>query len=100
MILDQLPASKMLLGDKGYDSDHFRHALRSRGIEPCIPPRKNRNIQIKYDKVLYKQRHKIENMFGWIKDWRRVGMRYDRCAHTFMSSILIAVTVIFYLRDI
>ncbi len=100
MILDQLPASKVLLGDKGYDSDRFRSELKSRGIEPCIPPRRNRNIQIKYDKVLYKQRHKVENMFGWIKDWRRVGMRYDRCAHTFMSSVLIAVIVIFYLRDI
>ncbi len=24
--------------------------------------------QYEYDAVLYKQRHKIENMFGWIKD--------------------------------
>jgi len=98
MVLGQLPRSKVLLGDKGYDSLAFREALKDRGIEPCIPPRKNRKIQFGYDKALYKQRHKIENMFGWIKDWRRVGTRYDRCAHTFMSAIFIAVIVIFYLK--
>ena len=98
MVLGQLPRSKVLLGDKGYDSLAFREALKDRGIEPCIPPRKNRKIQFRYDKALYKQRHKIENMFGWIKDWRRVGTRYDRCAHTFMSAIFIAVIVIFYLK--
>ena len=98
MVLGQLPRSKILSGDKGYDSLAFREALKDRGIEPCIPPRKNRKIQFGYDKALYKQRHKIENMFGWIKDWRRVGTRYDRCAHTFMSAIFIAVIVIFYLK--
>ena len=64
---------------------------------PCIPPRKNRKIKIEYDKELYKQRHKVENMFGKLKDWRRIAMRYDRCAHTFFSAICIAATVIFWL---
>ena len=48
-------------------------------------------------KTLYKQRHKVENMFGKLKDWRRVATRYDRCAHTFFSAICIAAIVIFYL---
>ena len=47
--------------------------------------------------TLYRQRHRIENMFGRLKDWRRIHTRYDRCAHTFMSAIAIAATVIFWL---
>ncbi|MEK9848464.1 MAG: transposase [Rhodospirillaceae bacterium] len=47
---------------------------------------------------LYKTRHKVENMFGKLKDWRRVATRYDRCAHTYFSAICIAATVIFYLN--
>ncbi len=39
----------------------------------------------------------IERMFGRLKDWRRIATRYDRCAHTFMSAICIAATVIFWL---
>ena len=98
LVLDSLPPAKVLLGDRGYDSDAFRTALIERGIEPCIPPRRNRKIQHYYDKTLYKQRHKIENMFGRLKDWRRIATRYDRCAHTFFSSICIAVIMIFYLN--
>ena len=97
LIVDALPPAKHLLADRGYDADWFRDALKDKGIETCIPPKKNRKIQIEYDKTLYKQRHKVENMFGKLKDWRRIATRYDRCAHTFFSAICIAAIVIFYL---
>ena len=54
-------------------------------------------ILIPHDRTLYRQRHRIENMFGKLKDWRRIHTRYDRCAHTFMSAICIAAIVIFWL---
>ena len=97
LMIDAFPKAKTLLGDKGYDADWFRQALTERGITPCIPPKSNRKVQIDYDKTLSRQRHRIENMFGRLKDWRRVHTRYDRCAHTFMSAITIAATVIFWL---
>ena len=96
-LLDDLPEAKELLADRGYDANWFRKALQDKGINPCIPPKRNRKEQIDYDKNLYKQRHKIEIMFGRLKDWRRIAMRYDRCAHTFFSAICIAASVIFYL---
>ena len=97
-MLCALPEAQYMLGDRGYDADWFRQALRDKNIEPCIPPKKNRKSPEPYDKTLYKQRHKIEIMFGRLKDWRRISMRYDRCAHTFFSAICIAATVIFYLN--
>ena len=96
--MDALPEARELLADRGYDADWFRDALLARGITPCIPPRKNRKRPICYAKELYKQRHKIEIMFGRIKDWRRIAMRYDRCAHTFFSALCLAASVIFYLN--
>lgn len=97
-IVQSLPRAGYMLGDRGYDADWFREALRDKGIEPCIPPKKNRKTHIPYDKTLYKKRHKVENMFGRLKDWRRIATRYDRCAHAFFSAILIAAIVIFYLN--
>ena len=97
LLLDTLPKAKTLLGDRGYDANWFRNALKGKGINPCIPSKRNRKVQIEHDKILYKQRHKVENMFAKLKDWRRVHTRYDRCAHTFFSAILIAATVIFWL---
>ena len=97
LMIDALPRAKQLLGDKGYDADWFRQALAERGITACIPSRSNRKKPIEHDRELHRQRHKIENMFGRLKDWRRIHTRYDRCAHTFMSAICIAATVIFWL---
>ena len=37
LMLDALPTASVLLGDRGYDADWFRHALTTRGITPCIP---------------------------------------------------------------
>ena len=46
-----------------------------------------------------RQRHRIGNMFGRLKDWRRIAMRYDRCAHTFMSAICLAPTILFWINE-
>ncbi len=96
--LDSLPEAKELLADRGYDAVWFRNALLDKGITPFIPSKKNRKQPVCYDKNLYRQRHKIEIMFGRLKDWRRIAMRYDRCAHTFFSAICLACAVIFYLN--
>jgi transposase len=97
LMVEALPPAKAMLADRGYDADWFRNALLARGITPCIPSKTNRKIPIPNDKALYKQRHRIENMFGKFKDWRRIHTRYHKCAHTFFSAIAIAATVIFWL---
>ena len=99
LLFGVIPDAKALLADKGYDSNALRDLLKSRGIEACIPPTAQRKVQFPFDKELYKRRHKIENMFGRLKDWRRVSTRYDRCAHTFMSAIKIAATMIFWINQ-
>ena len=96
LMIEALPKAKVLLGDRGYDADWFRNALTARGIDR-LPSRVNRRIKIDYDTNLYRQRHKVENMFGRLKERRRIQTRYDRSAHTFMSAICIAATVIFWL---
>ena len=97
LMIDAFTKAKVLLGDRGYDADWLRHALIERRITPCVPSKTNRKIAIPHDRTLYRQRHKVENMFGRLKDWRRIHTRYDPCAHTFMSAICIAATVMFWL---
>lgn len=97
LLLPHLPPAREILGDRGYDSGRFRAALQDKGISTCIPSTRSRKLPIPHDAVLYRQRHRIENMFGRLKDWRRIAMRYDRCAHTFFSAITLAATVTFWL---
>ncbi len=95
-LLGSLPAAEMLLGDRGYDADWFREALKNKGIKSCIPGRKARGKAVRYDKRRYKRRNRIEIMFGRLKDWRRVATRYDRCPTVFLSAVALAGTVLFW----
>ena len=100
LMLPRLPAgARELIADRGYDSDRFRDALITQGIAPCIPSTRSRKQPIPHNALLYRQRHRIEIMFGRLKDWRRIAMRYDRCAHAFFSAITLAATVTFWLNQ-
>ena len=92
-----LPAAETLIGDRGYDANWFRNLLTKLGISPCIPSRKLRKVPVPYDTELYKTRHKIENSFARLKDWRRVATRYDRCPKVFLSACALAAIVLFWL---
>lgn len=96
-LLGCLPRAEWLLGDRGYDADWFREALKDRRIRACIPGRKQRKRPVKHDQRRYKRRNRIEIMFGRLKDWRRIATRYDRCPKVFLSAIALAATVIFWL---
>ena len=87
-----------MIADRGYDSDEYRAALQAKGISACIPPRKGRTTPATYNKTQYKQRHKVENMFGKLKDWRRIATRYDRRVDVFMAAITLAAIVIWWLQ--
>ena len=96
-LLSGLPNVKWLLGDRGYDADWFREALEEKGITPCIPSRKGRKVPIQQDAERYRKRHKIENSFARLKDWRRGATRYDRCPKVFLSACALAAIVMFSL---
>lgn len=96
-LLSELSDAKQMLADRGYDADWYRAALEDRGIAPCIPSRTGRKVAFPHDQVRYKKRHKIENCFARLKDWRRVATRYDRCPKVFLSACALAAIVMFWL---
>lgn len=95
-------ASKMLVGiqnanvlaDKGYDSDAVIEQLKSQDCVPVIPPRSNRKAQRDYDRVLYKERHLVENFFQKIKRNRRVAMRFEKLAVRFLAMVQFAAILV------
>ena len=96
-LLGSLLPAEWLLADRSYDADWFKDALKNKGIKPCIPGRKSRGKPIKHDKRRYKRRDRIEIMFGRLKDWRRVAIRYDRNPKVFLSAVALAATIMFWL---
>ena len=92
-LAEEIPA-RMLVADKGYDSDDFCQWLCERGIKACIPPRSNRKQPRRYSKSSYRQRHLVENFFERIKNFRRVATRYDKLAETFLGFVCLAATIV------
>lgn len=86
------PSPKVMLADKGYDSDAIRQDLKDRGVEPVIPFKRNRKIQEPIDGFLYAMRNMVERCFNKLKQSRRLATRYDKTASSFLGFVLIAST--------
>ncbi|WP_144440009.1 IS5 family transposase [Methylobacterium sp. AMS5] len=97
LLLERSPRCRILLADKGYDSDAIRRQIEATGAAPNIPPKSNRRWKPCFSPVLYKGRNAIERMFGRIKDFRRVATRYDRLATNYLAAVSIAATVSYWL---
>lgn len=81
-----------VLADKGYDADEIVKWIQQTGALVVIPPRSNRTVRRDYDKVLYKERNRVERMFGYLKHFRRVATRYDKTALSFLSFVQLAAS--------
>ena len=88
--------AKKLLGDKAYDSGELREWLAQRGTQPVIPNRSNRKQPFSFNKNAYKQRHRIENAFCRLKDFRRIATRYDRLARNFLASVCLVAAIVWW----
>ena len=74
-----------------------RQWLKDRGTKPVIPNRSNRKQPFSFDKKSYKQRHRIENAFGRLKDFRRIATRYDRLARNFLASVCLVAAIVWWI---
>lgn len=83
-------APDALSADEGYDADAIRVDLAKRQIEPVIPGRSNRRMKIDHGRVLYKQRKRLERMFGHLKINRASATRYDQLANSFLGMVHLA----------
>jgi transposase len=83
---------EQLYADAAYDTEHIRRGLESIGIEPNIPanPRNGRRPR-PYNVELYRRmRPAVERLFGWIKSFRRIIIRYERPESTYKALVTIA----------
>lgn len=83
-------APDALLADQGYDADAIRADLAEREIEAVIPGRSYRRLKIEHHRALYKQRNRIERMFGQLKVNRAIATRYDQLANSFLGMVHLA----------
>lgn len=87
---------KLILADKGYDSDLLRLQLSEAEIDSNIAVRNigDRKMTIQYNIPLGKMRFKIERTNAWIKSFRRLRFRFDYTLASFQAFTYLALIVI------
>ena len=85
-----------LIGDAAYDSDGLDQTLAACGIELIAPHRSNRVHLTQDGRALrrYKRRWKIERLFAWLQNSRRLVTRYERRAANFTGFLHLACAMI------
>lgn len=93
-LIAHAPKAKIVIADKGYDSETLREYIRDNGSRAEIPKRKfNNNDKQKMDWCLYKYRHLVENAFCWIKKYRAISTRYDKLERNYHSMVSLAFSM-------
>jgi transposase len=97
-LLERGHRPKSLLADRAYDARSLRETLQQRRIKAVIPPNPTRKHPHRYSKTAYKGRNVIERMFCRLKDFRRIATRYDKRADIFLSAILLAAAITWWIN--
>ena len=88
-MLDQTAARvggiDQVVGDKAFDGAPQRAACRSHGAEPVIPAKRNRLDPEPLDRAAYRERNRVERLFGKLKEFRRAATRYDKRKRMFLG---------------
>ena len=86
-----------LIADLAYDSDPLDAQLARQGIELIAPHRANRSkLPTQDGRSLrrYRRRWKIERLFAWLQNFRRLVTRWDYHAANFLGFVQLACIVI------
>ena len=94
MIVPEAPQN--LIGDNAYDSDRLDAELRQYGIELIAPHRGNRINTTQDLRRLrrYRRRWKVERLFAWLQNFRRLVVRYERYAENFLGMLYLGCCLI------
>lgn len=85
---------KLILADKGYDSDKLVRWIEERGGIVVIPSRVCAKHPRDTDWHTYKERYLVEKLFLKLKNRRRFATRYDKLASSFFAVVFLAAILI------
>jgi transposase len=72
--------------DRSYSSGPWRQHIRAIGAAPVVPSNPT-HLAVPYDRTAYARRHRIENLWGRLKEWRAVATRYDKTGESYLGCL-------------
>ena len=94
LLQSYLQPNAFAIMDKGYDSDAIRAYVNQLGGVAVIAVNSSRAIKPAFDEHLYRERHRIENLFAKLKAFRRIATRYEKLRATFAAMLSLACLLV------
>src|SRR5271157_1118305 len=82
---------RQLAADKGYSYPRIRLWCGKGRIKAVIPTRGDQPRDEQFDKATYRQRHIVEQVVGWYKEYRSLGTRHEKLAVNYVALWLVAI---------
>jgi transposase len=84
-----------LVGDKAYSVPRVRDWIAAQRIEAVIPHKDNEAARhdptVWFDRAAYRGRCVVEQCVGWLKEFRRIGTRFEKLAVNFHGMLQLAM---------
>ena len=91
---------RRIIGDRAYDSDRLDRELAEKEIELISPHRSNKKNITQDGRPLrrYKRRWKAKRLFAWLKNFRRIAMRWDNKIENYLGFVTLGCIVLLFKR--
>ena len=76
--------------DGSYCSAAWLELIRDTGAQPVVRSNPTHPRAPDYDRAAYRRRHRIENLWATLKEWRAFATRYDKTAASFSGGLHLA----------
>ena len=81
-------------GDKAYSSGKIRQYLRRHGMRMTIRRKQHEHRTGPCDRLIYRQRERVERLINRLKHNRRLATRDEKCTANYRAMWLIAATLL------
>ena len=81
-----------VVADRGYSSAAWRQTIRTANAEPVVPSQPT-HPPVSFDRAAYRRRHRIENLWARLKEWRAIATRYDKTKNSFLGGLHLAAAL-------
>ncbi len=92
MLVCRMGRVERVVCDRAYSSARWRAEIERAGAAAVVPAPRSHPVA-DYDRGAYRRRHRVEQAWGRLKEWRAVATRYEKRAASYLGVLHVAAAM-------